>query len=465
MKTKFTLFISFLLVASFVLSTAFTQTIKLKPFWTEQASVYTMKFTADGKLVTGGIRSDNFDFGQIKVWRVKDSTLLQTISDFYMGVTNDIDVSNNAQTIISGHGSVKCGGEGGCYAAYPGLYEYTIKGTKKKFLNDSIDIIYSVAYSPDNTIIAEGTGFNNTGNIRLYDSAFNLVNVLRGNQDETSSIAFTPNGKYLVSGSDSSLVGLVKIWDYKTGKVVREMVHGDYLNGGAYASIDVSPDGKYIASTGNGYAMTTKVWRLADGKLIYTLPIHNKDYYGYATPRFSPDGNFIVSGVTLYGADNTGWHGEIYVWRLTDGKLVKQITDYDGAPLSGGVNSLAFSPAGDYFAYSVSNQLKLFTVKAASGFENDAFANAQTNNKFKSTAFPNPFSSTTTIQFIIPAAQFVNLTVYNFNGKEIATIINEKKAPGKYSVNFSAQELTAGIYYYQLSTEDYTEKHKLIISR
>ena len=211
-----------LLLPAFVSS----QTITLKQLWVKNASVSTMEFTSDGvKLVTGGIRSDNTAFGNINIWRVKDSTLLHTITDSRMGTTNDVDISKNDTMILSGHGSVECAGDGACSAVLPGLFKTSIFGNKKKFLNDSGYIIPAIAYSPDNTMIAAGTNFNNTGNIFIYDSAFHLQRVLHNHVIETASLKFTPDGRYLVSGNDSNYKGSVIIWDYKTGKFIRNMAN------------------------------------------------------------------------------------------------------------------------------------------------------------------------------------------------------------------------------------------------
>ena len=129
---------------------------------------------------------------------------------------------------------------------------------------------YSLDRSPDESTIAVGTGYNNTGDIMIYDKNYNLLRTLDGHQYNTTSVVFTPDGKLLISGGDD---GLIKFWDYNTGALVRTLTHGDYLNGGTLLKLSVSPDGKYIASTGNGYNLVVKVWRVADGALIKTIPL------------------------------------------------------------------------------------------------------------------------------------------------------------------------------------------------
>ncbi len=64
--------------------------------------------------------------------------------------------------------------------------------------------------------------------------------------------------------------------------------------------------------------------------------------------------------------------------------------------------------------------------------------------------FPNPFNPTTSIQYAVSSRQFVSLKVYDVLGNEIATLVNEEKEAGRYEVEFNAEKLTSGVYFYQL---------------
>ena len=63
--------------------------------------------------------------------------------------------------------------------------------------------------------------------------------------------------------------------------------------------------------------------------------------------------------------------------------------------------------------------------------------------------YPNPFNPATTISYAIPQRTNVNIKVYNITGKEITTLVNEVKDPGTYNVNFNAENLSSGIYFYK----------------
>jgi hypothetical protein len=78
--------------------------------------------------------------------------------------------------------------------------------------------------------------------------------------------------------------------------------------------------------------------------------------------------------------------------------------------------------------------------------------------------YPNPFSGQTTIRYRINSAGHVVLKVFDFLGKEVATLVNETKSPGKYETVFNASGLPAGVYYCKLSSSEYTLTKKMIIS-
>jgi hypothetical protein len=77
--------------------------------------------------------------------------------------------------------------------------------------------------------------------------------------------------------------------------------------------------------------------------------------------------------------------------------------------------------------------------------------------------FPNPFNPSTTIQYALPNAGDVRLTVFNVLGQEAATLVNENKPAGTYSVQFDASRLASGLYFYRLQAGSYVEMKKLVL--
>jgi hypothetical protein len=77
--------------------------------------------------------------------------------------------------------------------------------------------------------------------------------------------------------------------------------------------------------------------------------------------------------------------------------------------------------------------------------------------------YPNPFNTSTKIRYQVPAVENVSLTVYDILGKEISTLVNEKKPAGSYEVEFGTQGLQGGIYFCKLQAGKYTEIKKMTL--
>ena len=77
--------------------------------------------------------------------------------------------------------------------------------------------------------------------------------------------------------------------------------------------------------------------------------------------------------------------------------------------------------------------------------------------------YPNPFNPSTTISYSIPAKSQVTLRVYDILGSEIKMLVNEEKTAGTYKINFNASNLSSGIYFYKLQTDNYVKCKKMIL--
>jgi len=77
--------------------------------------------------------------------------------------------------------------------------------------------------------------------------------------------------------------------------------------------------------------------------------------------------------------------------------------------------------------------------------------------------YPNPFKSQTTIQFNLPTASFVKLSVVDMQGSEVTTLLNEQLRSGNHEVKWDATAYSSGIYYYKLFAGDNVETKKMIL--
>jgi hypothetical protein len=86
--------------------------------------------------------------------------------------------------------------------------------------------------------------------------------------------------------------------------------------------------------------------------------------------------------------------------------------------------------------------------------------------------YPNPFNPRTHFRFAIAGLGFVTLKVYDVLGREVATLVNELKEPGEYSVEWDASRMSSGVYFYRLDVKDerdmrlqYSRVMKMVLMR
>jgi len=77
--------------------------------------------------------------------------------------------------------------------------------------------------------------------------------------------------------------------------------------------------------------------------------------------------------------------------------------------------------------------------------------------------YPNPFNPSTEIKFDLPKAGIIKLVVYDVLGKEVKTLVNEYKQAGEFNVQFDAQNLASGVYFYRIEANGFTATKKMLL--
>ena len=119
------------------------------------------------------------------------------------------------------------------------------------------------------------------------------------------------------------------------------------------------------------------------------------------------------------------------------------------------------NPVGDTIHY----RLKQIDNNGSFSYskEIEVTADLTPNNYSLSQNYPNPFNPSTTINYSIANAGKVVLKIYDLLGKEVNTLVDENKPSGSYSVIFNARNMPSGIYVYELRTDGFVSRSKMIL--
>lgn len=77
--------------------------------------------------------------------------------------------------------------------------------------------------------------------------------------------------------------------------------------------------------------------------------------------------------------------------------------------------------------------------------------------------YPNPFNPVTSIRFYVPVSSFITLKLYDILGREVAVLFNNEIQAGKYEYKLNAENLKSGVYFYSLTSKEFSDTKKLVI--
>jgi WD40 repeat protein len=273
------------------------------------------------------------------VLTVKDANMSREIKQ-KAPIVSKVDISPDGRYVLSGgHDSVI-------------LWDIQ-QGKKIQTFSHSTafgDIATVALFSPDGKYFASG------GNVTKLWDLVSRQEIMTFDDVQSASIAFSSDGKYILCGSgyilnfnpfNTDKKTYMKIFEVSTG---REII--DFKVKNIIWSVAYSPDGKYVLSGGNRGQMD--LWNPSNTKSLKTVAgSKGFDPRVYAV-TYSPDGKYVLSG----GTDNI-----VRLWNAKDLTQIKEFIGHTGSVVGMGIKSVAFSPDGKYVLSAHDNsQVKIWDL-------------------------------------------------------------------------------------------------------
>jgi WD40 repeat protein len=306
---------------------------ELRSFKMEGGGFNSVAFSPDGQLLVcgGGMRTNSLAGmdGVIKVWDLASGKEVRTLKGPTDSVIKSVAFSADGKILGSGSSNGRMLGEGS--NATIQLWEVA-SGRELQKLQGHSDSVSSIAFSSDGKRLVSGS-FDHS--IKVWDlSNGTELSTLKGHASLVACVAFSPDNKIVASGSEDETI---RLWDVASGTELKTLKG----NSGRVQSVAFSPDGKTLASGSYEMGAALKLWDVASGKHLRTFGVHATSVEYVA---FSPNGKTLATGNFNQG---------IKLWQVV------------GATQLGTLKAQIASLIGPFFAFSPDS------TKIAGGGENN----------------------------------------------------------------------------------------------
>jgi len=219
----------------------------------------------------------------------------------------------------------------------------------------------------------------------------------------------------------------------------------------------------YISAASNSGKTITKPLTAPDGyyhfKVSNTVPVELLSFTGS-----SIENTVTLNWITATETNNSGFE----VQRLKDSKIEK-IKNWKSIGFINGQGTTTESKSYSFTDKDLTEgkyRYRLKQIDFDGSFEYSTVISVELDLPTKFTLnqnYPNPFNPNTKISWQSPVGSWQTLKIYDVLGNEVATLVNEEKPAGNYSVEFNASQLASGIYFYRLTVGSFVQTRKMIL--
>lgn len=302
-----------------------------------------------------------------------------------------------------------------------------------------------------------GDPFNNGQNVNTLSGKILRIDVNTPSGGNNYSIP--PTNPFAVTGGAPEIFayGMRNPWRFSQDPVTGTIYCGD-VGQDAWEEVDTIAVGKNYG------------WRCYEGNAAYNTsgcgPMAN---YTFPIAVYQNVGSDIsITGGYVYRGNRVPWlvgryiyadYGSRKTWKLLlSGGTVSENTQIGLAPT--GVLSFGVDQNNELYMCGASGQIfklsdALIGINGNNGAVPEGYSLSQN--------FPNPFNPSTVISYQVALSSFVTMKVYDMQGRELSTLVNETKSAGNYSVSWDASGYPSGVYFYEITAGNFTDKKKMVL--
>ena len=245
-------------------------------------------------------------------------------------------------------------------------------------------------------------------------------------------------------------------------------------------SFDPVNDLNFIQAGSGAYGTSTSAWRLALPNPFTKVFA----YVGTTNTDVSTQGTYTVEG-------NTALPVELASFTATTNRNAVSLnwstaTETNNAGFDverKAATATEWTKVGNVAGNGTTSEVRnyTFTDRANTGTYNYRLKQLDVNGNFEyfnlsneievgvpnsfdmSQNYPNPFNPSTKINYDLPVDGNVSIVLYDLTGRQVASIVNEVKTAGYYTVSFNASNLASGMYFYRISASNFVSTKKMVL--
>jgi hypothetical protein len=284
------------------------------------------------------------------------------------------------------------------------------------------DNIYAQRYSSDGTALGS--------NFKVNDEAGYLYYSYSG--PIPPSISADSSGNFVIAWTHNRVSDDSDLWETTDIYAQYYTSDGIALGGNFKVNDDIDSTYQYFSSTSMD----------DDGNFVIVWNDFRYGNYDIYAQRYARDGNKFGNNYLVTNMiDSLQSHPCVKLW-------------------NGKIYTAWFDNSGDGAGYDI--WANVLDWDNPVGIDDRNMPNTLSSYKL-SQNYPNPFNPSTTIRYNLPQSSYVTIEVYNITGQKIQTLLNDKMAAGSHQIEFNAQNLSSGVYFYRIEAGEFQDVKKMIL--